>query len=347
MKEKNKFMPGKLLGGLIITLIILISGICWQVYHLLYSPDFANSKDACVYIDRETGFDSLCKQLEDAGCTRIKDFMFLAERLEYPDNMRTGRYAVDKGMGMLDLVNRLRRGQQSAIKVTFNNVRTLDELADLLDRQLMIGKDEILAIVLNPDSCLSLGFSAETISAIFLPNTYEVYWNISAYNLVQRMKREYNAFWNPDRRAKAEAIPLSPLDVSILAAIVEEEAALAEEYPIIAGLYINRLHKGMLLQADPTLKYAAGDFSIRRLLNKHKEIPSPYNTYLHPGLPPGPIRIPSIQVVESVLGYMKHRYLFMCAKEDFSGRHNFAVTQAEHSRNAARYHAELNRRRVR
>jgi UPF0755 protein len=347
MKEKKKFMPSKLLGGLIITLIILILGIGWQVYRLLYAPDFANSKDVYVYIDRDTSFEGLCKQLEDAGCTRIKDFMFLAERLEYPDNMRTGRYAVDRGMGMLDLVNRLRRGQQSVIKITFNNVRTIEELADMLDKQLMIGKDEILAVALNPDSCRSLGFSIETISAIFLPNTYEVYWSISADNLMQRMKREYNAFWNQERRAKAEAIPLSPIAVSILASIVEEEAVLAEEYPIIAGLYINRLQKGMLLQADPTLKYAAGDFSIRRLLNKHKEIASPYNTYLHPGLPPGPIRIPSTQVIESVLNYMKHRYLFMCAKEDFSGRHNFCVTQAEHSRNAARYHAELNRRRIR
>ena len=337
----------KILGALIITLLLVLTAIAWQAYRLLYYPDFNNTKDAYVYIARNTGFGDLCKQLEEAGCSRVNDFMFLAERFDYPSNMRTGRYAIDRGMNHKALIDRLRRGQQSAVKITFNNVRSVDELAEAIDKQLMIEKDEILAITLNPDSCRNLGFSIETIPAIFLPNTYEVYWNISADNFMQRMKREYEAFWNDKRKEQAQAIPLSPIEVSILASIVEEEAALAAEHPVIAGLYINRLRIGMLLQADPTLKYAAGDFTIRRLLDKHKEIPSPYNTYLHPGLPPGPIRIPSIQVINGVLNYMKHRYLFMCAKEDFSGKHNFAVTQAEHSRNAARYHAELNRRRIR
>lgn len=341
-------MSGKtILGALIIILLLVLAAIAWQAYRLLYKPDFNSSKDAYVHISRDTDFENLCKQLKEAGCSRVKDFMFLAERFDYPTNMRTGRYAIDSGMNHMDLLDRLRKGQQTAVKITFNNFRSVGEIAESLEKQLMIGKDEILSIILNPDSCRSLGFSTATIPAIFLPNTYEVYWNISADNLMQRMKREYNAFWNESRRKQAQAISLSPVEVSILASIVQEEAALEAEYPVIAGLYINRLRIGMRLQADPTLKYAAGDFTIRRLLNKHKEIQSPYNTYLNDGLPPGPIRIPSIQAIDGTLNYMKHRYLFMCAKEDFSGKHNFAVKQAEHDRNAARYHAALNRRGIR
>ena len=161
-----------------------------------------------------------------------------------------------------------------------------------------------------------------------------------------RMKREYKAFWNASRQEKAQAAGLSPVEVSVLASIVEEESAAVDEYPVIAGLYLNRLKAGIPLQADPTVKFAVGDFSLRRILDKHLEVDSPYNTYKYAGLPPGPIRIPSIQALEAVLNYTKHRYLYMCAKEDFSGRHNFAVTLAEHNRNAARYRSELNRRKI-
>jgi UPF0755 protein len=195
--------------------------------------------------------------------------------------------------------------------------------------------------------CEALGFNTTTVKTMFIPNTYEVYWNISTERLVERLKREHDVFWNENRRNKAKELRLSPVEVSILASIVEEETAIADEMPIVAGVYINRLYKGMRLEADPTVKFAAGDFSLQRILFKHLEIESPYNTYLHGGLPPGPIRIPSIQGIDAVLNYSKHNYLFMCAKEDFSGRHNFAVTLREHNRNAERYRAELNRRGIR
>jgi UPF0755 protein len=182
---------------------------------------------------------------------------------------------------------------------------------------------------------------------MFIPNTYEVYWNISAEKLIERMKREYDAFWTEERRNQAQKARLTPLDVSILASIIEEESAMTDEYPTIAGLYINRLHRGIPLQADPTVKYALGDFAIQRILYEHLQIDSPYNTYLYTGLPPAPLRIPSLKGLESVLNYLKHNYLYMCAKEDFSGRHNFAVTLSEHNRNADRYRAELNRRGIR
>jgi UPF0755 protein len=211
----------------------------------------------------------------------------------------------------------------------------------------MITNQEMNALLNDPVYCESLGFTPTTIKAMFIPNTYEVYWNISAENLIERMKREYDAFWTESRRELAQKIRLTPLEVSILASIIEEESAMTDEYPTIAGLYINRLHRGMPLQADPTVKYALGDFTIQRMLKEHLQVDSPYNTYLYTGLPPGPLRIPSPKGLESVLNYQKHNYLYMCAKEDFSGRHNFAVSLSEHNRNAERYHAELNRRGIR
>ena len=267
--------------------------------------------------------------------------------LKYPANMRTGRYAVEPGMNNLTLLNDLRRGHQVATRITFNNIRFKKDLAERLSEQLMIGEDELFHLLTDSAYCDSLGFTTETINTLFIPNTYEVYWNISADKLMQRMKREYTNFWTDARLAKAKAIGLTPAEVSILASIVEEETAAVDEYPIVAGLYLNRLHRGIPLQADPTVKFAIGDFSLQRILFEHLEVDSPYNTYKHTGLPPGPLRIPTIKGLDAVLNYMQHNYLYMCAKEDFSGRHNFAATLAEHNRNANRYRAELNRRKIR
>ena len=177
--------------------------------------------------------------------------------------------------------------------------------------------------------------------AMFIPNTYEFYWTTTARQFADRMKAEYVRFWNEERIQKAESIGLTPVQVATLASIVQEETNQSSEKPRVAGVYINRLQKGMPLQADPTVKFAAGDITLRRILNRHLETDSPYNTYLYPGLPPGPITFPEISSLESVLNYEKHNYLYSCAKEDFSGFHNFARTNAEHERNAARYHAAL------
>lgn len=233
-----------------------------------------------------------------------------------------------------------------ATRLTFNNIRFKEDLAERLDEQLMIDKDELLQLLDDSAYCDSLGFTPQTIVALFIPNTYEVYWNIPADKLIQRMKKEYDVFWTSERLAKAKAVKLTPVEVATLASIVEEESASTSEYPVIAGLYLNRLRAGMPLQADPTVKFAVGDFSLKRILFEHLEADSPYNTYKHAGLPPGPLRVPSIKGMDAVLNYMQHNYLYMCAKEDFSGRHNFAVTLAEHSRNANRYRAELNRRKI-
>ncbi|MDR2809653.1 MAG: endolytic transglycosylase MltG [Tannerellaceae bacterium] len=323
-----------------------VGAVLWG-YASFYTPGFANRKTIYVYIDDRKDFGNLCGRLIDsAGMTHPANFKRLAGLWKYPENMKTGRYAVTPGMNYWTLLNNLRRGQQTATRITFHNIRLIEDLAERLAEQLMLRKDEILLLLNNPDNCRSLGFTTETIGALFIPDTYEVYWNISVENLLQRMKREYDAFWTDQRKKKAAAISLTPVEVAILASIVEEETAAADEYPVVAGLYLNRLRQGIPLQADPTVKFAIGNFSLQRILFEHLEVDSPYNTYKYAGLPPGLLRLPSVRGLDGVLNYAEHRYIYMCAKEDFSGRHNFAVTLAEHNRNANRYRAELNRRNI-
>jgi len=343
--------PKKKYKWLIITLsIIIIASIACvtAVYYALYRPNFnlSASNDRYIYIfENNKDFGALCRELTDSvGCRDSKTFEFLAQRLNYPATMRSGRYAVEPSMNNYSLLNRLRYGQQSPVRLTFNNIRLISDLAVRLTDQLMISSEELMTCLTDEALCDSLGFSTTTIGTLFIPDTYEVWWNISATKLLLRMKREYETFWNEQRRQKAANLRLSPIEVAILASIVEEETIVPDEYPIVAGLYVNRLFKGMPLQADPTVKFALGDFSLRRILFEHLETESPYNTYLHSGLPPGPIRIPSPRVIDAVLNRTVHNYLYMCAKDDFSGRHNFAATQAEHNRNAAAYHRELDRR---
>lgn len=333
---------------LVAVFFLLIGGIGFWAYRLAWAPNFHPKGTVYVYVDEKKDFEDLCRQLRDsAGCKNLGGFERLSGWLRYPSEMRTGRYAVKPGMSSLALLNDLRRGHQVASRITFNNIRFKKDLAERVGEQLMFGKDELLTLLNDSAYCDSLGFTPETIDALFIPNTYEIYWNTSADKFLRRMKREYDAFWIPERLKKAQDIGFTPIEVSILASIVEEETAAGDEYPIVAGLYINRLHAGIPLQADPTVKFAVGDFSLRRILFEHLEVDSPYNTYKHAGLPPGPLRVPSVKGLNSVLNHTKHKYLYMCAKEDFSGRHNFAVTLAEHNRNANRYRAELNRRQIR
>jgi len=260
--------------------------------------------------------------------------------------MKTGRYAIEPGTGNLRLLKNLIGGLQSPIRITFNNIRLRTDLAQRLDDQLMVTKDELLTRFADSTYCAELGFTTETIQCMFIPNTYELYWDITPDNFMKRMQKEYKAFWTADRLAKAAKIGITPVQVSVLASIVEEETAKADEMGMVAGLYLNRLQINMPLQADPTVKYAVGDVTLKRIMFEHLQVESPYNTYKHTGLPPGPIRVPSIKGINAVLNHDQHNYIYMCAKEDFSGRHNFASTLAEHAKNANRYRAELNRRQI-
>ena len=338
----------KWIYALIVAFALCIGGLGLYAYRLAYAPNFTPNAPVRIYIHPEDTFDAVCQQLRDsAHCRSLSSFRLLAGWMKYPRYIKTGCYAIRPGMSNLEAIRMLRGGQQEAVELTFNNIRTKQELAERLDEELMLTADELLAFLNDSAWCAGQGFDTATICTLFIPNTYEVYWNTSAPALLKRMKREYQRFWNPERLKKAEAAGLTPVEVSILASIVEEETAAPDEYPLVAGLYINRLKRGMLLQADPTVKYAVGDFSLQRILYVHLEVDSPYNTYKYAGLPPGPLRIPSIQCIDGVLNYTHHHYLYMCAKEDLSGRHNFARTLSEHNRNAQRYQAALNRLRIR
>ena len=324
--------------------LLLIVAIAAFLYSLVFKP-IELTEEVYIYIDEERDYETVVDQLKEKVELPNEDvFRLLADRMNYPNMVKTGRYAIDDGMTMPDLIRRLRSGSQSPINLTFNNIRTMESLAGRLSSQLMADSTSILNVLNDTSVAASYGFNEQTFGAMFIPNTYEVYWDTSIESLINRMKKEYDAFWNTDRRAQAEKIGLTPLEVTTLASIVEEEATYADEYPIVAGLYINRLNRGMRLEADPTVKFAVGDASLRRILFKHLEVESPYNTYKVDRLPPGPIRIPSTSAINATLSPAQHNYIFMCAKDDLSGRHNFAVTHAEHARNARAYQRALNER---
>ena len=235
-------------------------------------------------------------------------------------------------------------GLQTPVKVTFNNMRDVDMLAGRIATQIEADSSSLSILLHNQDYVKQLGFNNYTIPALFLPDTYEFYWNTDSEGFVNRMFQEYNKFWNEERKQQAQTKGLTPVQVSTLASIVNKETNMSDEMPRVAGVYLNRLKSNWLLQADPTLVFAWNDFTIKRVLDRHKEIESPYNTYKYPGLPPGPICIPSLAAVKAVLNAEDHHYFYFCAKEDFSGYHNFAKTLAEHNRNAAKYQQALNQR---
>lgn len=252
-----------------------------------------------------------------------------------------GRYRVPHGQFSWRTARNLRSGLQTPVKITWTDVRTMEQLAARVSAGMEFTADEFLEAA---DSVLSAeGYAKHEYPAAFIPDSYEFYATSSAATVVRRLLSYRNRFWNAERIAGAKALGLTPVEAATVASIVEEESAKAEERPVIARLYLNRLDKGMPLQADPTVKFATGDFALRRITGKHLATDSPFNTYQHKGLPPGPIRIASKQGLEAVLGAPQHKYIYMCAREDFSGFHNFSTDYAEHQRNAARYQAELDR----
>lgn len=331
----------------ILVMALAGAGAAGSIYYYFFSPLFQLPKTTYIYIDRDDNADSVCRKIADNGHPKsMFGFQYLAKREKYDDNIRTGRYAIHPSDNMRHLFRRVSRGYQTPVNLTVPSVRTMDRLVRAVARQLMIDSTEIARLTEDSAYCAQMGYSKETLPALFIPNTYEVYWNMSADELMKRMKKEHAAFWNHTRMEKAKSIGLTPEEVATLASIVDEETANGAEKPMVAGLYINRLNKGMLLQADPTVKFGLQDFGLKRILLKHLEVDSPYNTYKHRGLPPGPIRIASIQGLESVLNHARHNYIYMCAKEDFSGTHNFAATLSEHMANARRYQQALDRRKI-
>ena len=328
----------------IITLILIVTALLGYAHHLLKGAQINLDETVYIYIHPTDDANAIMEKIEKAAHpANMLGFRILAQHNNLDKQKRTGRYAIYDGDDMHTLYRRLVSNQQSPIMVTIPPTRTVEQAVATLAKQLMTDSASIARFACNHIYYERIGFNKATIPSLFIPNTYELYWNIPPEKLIQRLLREHALFWNESRRAKAKALGMTPEEVATLASIVDEETNNNAEKPTVAGLYINRLKRGIPLQADPTVKFALGDFARKRILKKDLETDSPYNTYKHKGLPPGPIRIPSKQALESVLNYAKHNYIFMCAKEDFSGTHNFATTLAEHNRNAQRYQQALNK----
>lgn len=346
-KKKSKLK--RFIFWFLALLILAALGTGYYLYRVMYNPNTwtPDGKPVSVNIPTGSNYDTLKKILYKNGLIiHRKNFEWVAEKKKLDNLVKPGHYIIPNGMSTLDLVNMLRSGNQVPVKVTFNNVRDIYQLAQRVGKQIEADSADIVALLQDSAFLKQLGLTPLTASVMFLPNTYEFWWNTDAEAFVSRMYQEYVKFWNADRLQKAKEAGLSKEEVVILASIVEKETTKNDEKPKIAGVYINRLKKGWRLQADPTLIYALNDYTIKRVLNKHKLIDSPYNTYKHLGLPPGPICIPSIASIDAVLNYDRNNYFYFCAKDDFSGYHVFAKTNRQHAKNAKRYQKALNEMRI-
>ena len=336
----------KILKILLGCLALIALGAAIVFYRTVMKPSVLLDGDSTfsLYIPTGANFDQVKDSLYRHDIlSNPKSFEWWATIRKYPDHVKPGHYLIKKRMSIHKLCEMLLGGLQTPVKVTFNNIRDISMLAGRVSTQIEADSLSILNYLNDSQHLAELGFTRQTIPALFLPNTYEFYWNTSAAQFTEKMKKEYDRYWNEERRNKAQALGLTPLQVSILASIVDKETNKTDEMARIAGVYINRLKSGWLLQADPTLVFAVGDFGLKRVLNIHKEVESPYNTYKYPGLPPGPICIPSLASINAVLNAEKHNYYYFCAKDDFSGYHVFAKTLTEHNRNAQRYQHALSR----
>lgn len=327
---------------------MMISSFAFYTYQIFYTPNLLLDKDDQLFsIPRGTTFKDFQNKLDrDHIVNDLVSFSFLAKLKDLDTNLKPGMYQLTGDMTNLDAINLFRSGAQTPVKLTFSNARLLSQLPSKLTYNLDIDSAEMANILLADTTAEYYGFNDQTFISMFIPNTYEVYWTSTPKGILDRMKQEYDRYWTDERKQKAKALNLTQVEVSTLASIVQGETNKMDEAPAIAGVYINRLKRRIKLQADPTLVFAIGDFSIRRILNKDKEFDSPYNTYKYYGLPPGPINMPSIPALDAVLNYENHSYLYFCAKEDFSGYHAFAKTLSQHNINARKFQRALNAERI-
>ncbi len=347
-KNKNKGVIWKIILGIFVAITIFGSIIGYSYYEKIFSPNvnLGNAKSVNFHIKTNSSYQEVLSELRKKRILKsINSFDWVAEKKNYPSQIKAGMYVIRNGMSNNSLVDLLRSGKQKPVRVTFNNVRIINELAGKVAKQIEADSASIVAALADAEFTKTMGYTPETIISIFLPDTYEFYWNTSAKKFVNKMYKYHKTFWTDKRKNKAESLGLSPLEISVLASIVQAEQSVHNnEKPIIAGLYLNRLRKKWALESDPTLVYALGDFSIKRVLAADKEVDSPFNTYKHPGLPPAPINLPEKSSLIAVLNFKTHDYMFMCAKDDFSGYHFFSKTLRQHKIYANRYHAALSKR---
>lgn len=327
-----------------IVLVFMMLAAFIFLWRLFFAPVDVAGEGVDIYIARDAVYEDVKDSLRFSGIlVNEPAFDLLSGRKKYVSNINPGHYVITENMSNNDIVNLLRSGSQTPVRITFNNIRTLAELSGKLGKQLEIDSSEIYHSLIDESLYSEHGFVNETIIAAFIPDTYEVYWTISAPDLISRMIREFRTFWNGKRTEKAEELGLSPVEVSILASIVDDEVLKPDEKPKIAGVYLNRLNRNIPLQACPTIKFALNDFTIRRVLNKHLKVDSPYNTYTRTGLPPGPVRCASREGILSVLNAEDHNYLYFVARHDFSGYHHFSTNLRAHINYANKYQLELDR----
>lgn len=340
-KKKNNIKPWKVYAAVAVLLIVVTAVAIHRSWRLPLRQEVR------IYIPTGSTYEAVVDTLVAYQCISGRAmFGTMARMCRYQDNVKSGSYRIVPGMDMVQLVKKLSRGNQDAVTVTIGKHRTVETLCAFLGSKLEVSGDTLLRMMKTDSVAEYYGYTVENFPCMFLCNTYELYWNSTAKRLFDRMERESERFWNDRRMNQCKSLGLTPAEVITLASIVEEETNNNKEKDTIASVYLNRLRKGMLLQADPTLKFSVGDFSLRRLGREQILHESPYNTYRHKGLPPGPICLPSVESIEAVLENLPTGYLYFCAKEDFSGSHRFAATLAQHNANAARFHRALNERNI-
>ena len=338
-KNKSKKTSNALtISGIILLVLITV------IYYFFFTGMSKSGDEKYIYIDNDDTADSVYYKIKPIATAHSAwALRQVGTILAYNENVRSGRYAIGNE-GALQTLRNLRNGRQAPIHLTIRSVRTLDDIADDASKKMSFSKKDFMNAVSNPDTCAKYGYTPETIMCMFIPNTYDFYWNTGIGEFLQKMKKESDKFWTSERKDKAEAAGLTPEQVMTIASIIAEETNNKDEKPTIAGIYINRLKINMPLQSCPTVKFAMKRFDLKRLYTSMLSYDSPYNTYKYKGLPPGPIRNPNIEDIDAVLNYKHHKYIYMCAKADFSGTHDFAETYEEHSANSKRYDEELNKR---
>ena len=329
------------------SILFRITVIAVAVVAVLYSAFYGKAieNEKVIYIYPTSEHSDIIAEVRSSLRSSLhrRAFDHYAKRLNLQARLKGGRYVLSEDESVIRIVRKLVLGEQTPVRLVIGEARTLPQLAGKIASQIEADSATLLQAMNNKQIRKELGLVKDNTIALFIPDTYEVWWNISPEKLLHRISRENSRFWNEERTAKLKRCRLSKYQVMTLASIVYEETKNREEMPKIAGVYINRLRKGIPLQACPTVKYAMGDFGLKRVLHKHLRYRSPFNTYLNRGLPPAPICIPSVAAIDAVLNYTDHNYLYFCARPEFDGRHNFARTLSEHNRNSQRYSEALKR----
>lgn len=346
-KRKNRRQGKFFIPALLISVLLTGGFVLYELYSKVYKPNIelkGNNDKTYFYISMGADFSDVYQSLVNSGY--IKDtssFLWVAKKMNYPSHVYPGRYLINDGIGNRELVKKLRSGKQEPVRVIINNVRTRGELAGLVAQNLELDSGKLCSLLNNEQYLAKWGFTPEDVLTMIFPNTYEFYWSTTAGEFLDRMWQAYRKFWNDKRSANLQNKNLSKKDAAILATIVQKESNKKEEWPVIAGVYLNRLNRGWKLQADPTVKHILhkNGKNVKRIYHKHLEINSPYNTYQRKGLPPGPIGLPLPGAIDAVLEAADHDYLFFCAKADLSGYHHFSRTWSQHVRYANDYHKAL------